>query len=61
MCKLTPVLKEKLILWIIVNFAIPLENAFLHMRSSLLHKDIEFNVCILIVCETAAGFIECTG
>ena len=49
MCKLTPVLKEKLILWIIVNannknFAQSLENAFLHKRSSLLHKDIEFHV-----------------
>ena len=66
MCKLTPVLKEKLILCIIVNasnknFAIPLENAFLYKRSSLLHKDIEFHVCILIVCETAAGFTECMG
>ena len=66
MCKHTPVLKEKLILWIIdnasnKNFALSLENAFLHKRSSLLHKDIEFRVCILIVCETVAGFIECMG
>ena len=36
--------------------ALSLENAFLHKRSSLLHKDIEFHVCILIVCETVAGF-----
>ena len=62
MCKLTPVLNEKLILWIIVNvnnknFAISLENAFLHKRYSLLHKDKEF----LIVFETIASFIECTG
>ena len=42
--------------------ALSLENAFLHKRSSLLHKDIEFRVlCILIVCETVAGFIECMG
>ena len=36
-----------------------LGNAFLHKRSSLFHKDIEFHVhvCILIVCETVAGFI----
>ena len=66
MCKLTRVLKEKLILWIIVNannknFALSLENAFLHKRSSWLHKDIEFHVCILTVCETVAGFIECMG
>ena len=66
MRKLTPVLKEKLIRWIIVNasnknFALSLENAFLHTGSSLLHKDIEFHVCILIVCETVAGFIECMG
>ena len=50
MCKLTPGLKEKLILWIRVNannknFALYLENAFPHKRSRLLHKDIEFNVC----------------
>ena len=45
MYKLTLVLKEKLILWIIhvvnannKNFALYLENAFLHKRSSLLHK-----------------------
>ena len=49
MCKLTPVLKEKLILWIIVNannknFTLSLENAFPHKRSSLLHTDIEFHV-----------------
>ena len=66
MCKLMPVLKEKLILWILVNannknFALSLENAFLHKRSSLLNKDIEFHVCILIVCETVAGFMECMG
>ena len=65
-CKLTPVLKEKLILRIIVNannknFALSLENAFLYKRSSLLHKDTGFHVCILIVCETVAGFIECMG
>ena len=59
MCKLTPVLKEKLILWIIVNAIY--EYAFLHKRSNLLHKDIEFHVCTLIVCETVAGFIECMG
>ena len=64
MCKLTPVLKEKLLLWIIVNannknFAFYLENAFLHKRSSWLH--IEFHVGILIVCETVAGFTECMG
>ena len=63
-CKLTPILKEKLILWIIVDannkhFPFSLEKAFLHKRSSLLHKDIEFHVCILIVFETVAGFIEC--
>ena len=45
MCKLTPVLKEKSILWIIVNannknFALSLEKAFLHKRFSLLHEDI---------------------
>ena len=62
MCKLTPVLKEKIILWIIVNannknFALDLENAFLHTRYSLLHKDVEF----IIVFETVAGFIECMG
>ena len=44
-CKLTPVLKEILILWTIVNannknFALSLENAFLHKRSSLFHKAI---------------------
>ena len=66
MCKLTPVLKEKLILWIIVNannknFALSFENAFLHTGSGLLHKDIEFHVYISIVCETVAGFIECMG
>ena len=49
MYKLTPVLKEKLILWIIVNatnknFALSLENAFLHKRSTLLHEDTEFHV-----------------
>ena len=49
MCKLTPVLKEKLILWVIVNannknFALSLESAFLHKRPSLLHKDIEFQI-----------------
>ena len=27
---------------------------------SLLHKNIEFYVCIFIVCETVAGFIECS-
>ena len=48
-CKPTSVLKEKIILWIIVNannknFALSLENTFLHKRSSLLHKDIEFQV-----------------
>ena len=64
MCTLTPGSKEKLILWIIVNannknFALSFENAFLHKRSSLLHK--EFHVCILIVCETVADFIECVG
>ena len=65
MCKLTQVLKEKLILWIIVNAnnknsALSLEKAFLHKRSSLLHKDTEFHVhCILTVCETVASFIEC--
>ena len=43
---LTLVLKGKLILWIIVNannkknFSLSLENAFLHKRSSLIHKDI---------------------
>ena len=47
MCKLTPALKEKLILWIVVNannknFSLSLENAALHKRSSLLHKDIEY-------------------
>ena len=64
MCKLTPALKEKIILWIIVkannnNFALSLENAYLHQRSSLRHKDTEFHVCILIhvVCETVAGFV----
>ena len=62
MCKLTSALKEKLILWIIVNannknFALSLENAYLHKRSSLLHKDIEFHECLLIVCETVADFI----
>ena len=36
-------------------------NAFLHKISSLLHEDIEFHVCILIVWEKAAGFIECIG
>ena len=56
MCKQTPVLKDKLILWIIANarnknFALSLKK-FLHKRSSLLHKDTEFHVCILIVCET---------
>ena len=61
-----PVLNEKLILWIIVsannkNFVLSLENAFLHKRSSLLCKDIEFHVCILIFGETVAGFIECMG
>ena len=66
MCKLMPVLKEKFILWIIVNannknFAVSLENVFLHTGSSLLHNDIEFLLCILIVCETVAGFIECMG
>ena len=66
MCKLTPVLKETLILWIIVNannknFALSLKNVVLHTRSSFLYKDIEFCVCILIVCETVAGFIECMG
>ena len=61
MYKLMPVLKEKLILWILVNannkknFSLSLENAFLHKRSSLLHEDIEFHVCILIVCETVTG------
>ena len=55
-------LKKKIILLIIVNaknknFALSLENAYLHKRSSLLHKDIEFHVCILIVCETVAGCI----
>ena len=49
MYKLMSILKEKLILWIIVNannknFALSLENAFLHKRSSLLHKDLEFHV-----------------
>ena len=39
MYKLTPVLKEKLVLWIIVNannknVALSSENAFLHKRSS---------------------------
>ena len=62
MCKLMPALKEKIILWIIVkannnNFALSLENAHLHQRSSLRHKDTEFHVCILIVCETVAGFV----
>ena len=52
MYKLTPVLKEKKILWIIVNtnnknFALSLDNAFLHKRSSLLHKDVEFHVCTI--------------
>ena len=47
MCNLTPALKEKLILWIIVkannkNFALSLENVYLHKRSSLLHNDIEY-------------------
>ena len=61
MCKLRPVLKEKIILWIIdnandKNFALSLENA-LPQRYSILYKDIEF----LIVFETVAGFIECTG
>ena len=39
------------------NLALSLENAFLHTGSSLLHNDTEFHVCILIVCETVAGFI----
>ena len=46
----------------IIKNALSLENAFLHKRSSLLHKDIEFRVlCILIVCETVACFIERMG
>ena len=54
------------LLWIIVdannkNFVLSLENAFLCKRSSLLHKDIEFHVCILTVCETVTGFTECMG
>ena len=54
-----PVLKEKSILWIIVNannepFALSLVNSFLHKRSSLLHKGIEFHECISVVCETVA-------
>ena len=61
-----PVLKEKLILWIIVhaknkNFALSLENAFLHKISTLLQKDTESHVCILIVYETVDGFIESMG
>ena len=43
------------------NFSLSLEYAFLHKRSSWLHKDIEFHVCTLIVCETVAGFIERMG
>ena len=46
---------------IIKNFSLSLEYALLQKRSSLLHKDIEFHVCTLIVCETVAGFIECMG
>ena len=66
MYKLVSVLKEKIILWIIDNannkiVALSLENAFLHKRSSFLHKDIAFHVCIVIVCETVAGFIESMG
>ena len=61
MCKLSPVLKEKIILWIIVNanntnFALSLGNAFLHKRSTcslLLYEDKEFHVY-----KTVAGFIE---
>ena len=65
MCKYMPVLKEKIILWIIVNASNKnlalFRNAFLHKRSSLLHKDIGFHVCIFIVCETVVGFTECMG